>query len=195
MHISVTKKTKQWKMYDNQSWWSNSGSFWGEKIDKLTFCELWKSPNGASQRQIALFISIVILQLITFLHVLLCPPPVPWMEISALYQHPAEIYNDAKKERSFAVKLSAAKHNGEPNPTIINSLKLSMIICVFTLPCGFAQQKKTKNICKADLEPWGHHLDLVCFEITPERCYSSSLPAKSFLRLVKNPISLWLETL
>lgn len=133
------------------------GNFGGEKIDKLTFCELWKSPNGASQRQIAtltFFISIVILQLITFLHVLLCPPPVPWMEISALYQHPAEIYNDAKKERSFAVKLSAAKHNGEPTPTIINSLKLSMIICVFTLPCGFAQQqKKQKTFAR---QTWNH---------------------------------------
>lgn len=78
------------------------GHFGGEEIDNLTFFELWKSPNGASQRQIAtltLFISIVILQLITSLHVLLCPPPVPWMEISAQYQHPAEIYNDAKKER------------------------------------------------------------------------------------------------
>lgn len=68
------------------------------------------------------------------------------------------------------------------------SIKLSMIICVFPLPCG-------GNICEADLEPWERHLDLVCSEITPERCYSFSPRAKSLRRRVANPISLWFEIL
>lgn len=75
--------------------------FRGEEIDKVTFFEQWKSSNGASRRQIAaltLFRSIVILQLIKCLHVLLCSPPVLRLGVSALYQHPAGIYNDAKKE-------------------------------------------------------------------------------------------------
>lgn len=73
------------------------------------------------------------------------------------------------------------------------SIKLSMIICVFMLPCGFAQ--KEKNICEADLEPWEHHLDLVCSEITPERCYSFSPRAKSLRRRVMDPISSWFQIL
>lgn len=89
------------------------GHFRRVEIDKLTISELWQPSNGASGRQIVtltLYISTVILQLFRFCKL-------PRMEKSALYQYPAENYNEAKR-RSFTVKLPAANHNDEPGPAI-----------------------------------------------------------------------------